>query len=99
VRNLIKIRIYRKGNEVLLAACDSELMGKSFEDGELRLKVSSFYDGVEVDREGFLNGLRFATIANFVGERVVGIAIEEGFVDRERVIRIQGVPHAQMVLM
>jgi hypothetical protein len=99
VRILIKIRIYRKGGEVLLAACDSELMDKSFEEGELRLKVTSFYDGVEVDREGFLNGLRQATIANFVGERVVGIAIEEGFVDKDRVIRIQGVPHAQMVLM
>ncbi len=44
-----------------------------------------------------LNRLRMATMANLVGENVCRIAAEHDFIDRECVITIEGVPHAQMV--
>lgn len=96
---LIKMRVYRTGNEVIVAACDAHLMGKIFREGDLQLKVSSFYNGVEVDKKELINHLKLATIANFVGEEAVNIAIEEGYVDERCVIKIAGVPHAQMVLI
>ena len=96
---LIKMRIYRTSGEVLLAACDSELLGREFSEGDLRLKISVFYDGILVGRDELVRNLRMATIANIVGEEVVGIAVEEGFVDRNCVIKVDGIPHAQMVLM
>ncbi len=96
---MIKMRIHRRGNEVLVAACDADLVGKSFSDGELQLDVSSFYDGDKIDKEELVRHLRLATIANFVGDEVVGIAIEEGYVEKDCVIRVDGVPHAQMVLI
>ena len=40
-----------------------------------------------------------ATIANFVGQQAVNFAINLGYVDRENVLVIDGVPCAQMVLM
>ena len=43
--------------------------------------------------------LRLATIANLVGEEVVRIAVEEGFIDESCVLRVDGIPHAQMVLI
>jgi len=43
--------------------------------------------------------LAAATMANLVGELAVGHAIRLGYVARENVLIINGVPCAQMVLM
>ncbi len=96
---MIKMKVYRRGDEVLVAACDADLLGKSFKEGELRIEVSSFYDGLQVHKNELVRHMKLATIANLVGEKVVGIAIEEGYIDKENIIRIDGIPHAQMVLI
>jgi len=94
----ISLKIIRIRGEVMLAACDREILGKYFEEGEFHIEVKEdFYHEVFVGRDTFVNALKTATIANLVGERVVKIAIEEGFVDEENVLRIQGIPYAQMV--
>ncbi len=94
------MRIYRVRGEVLLAACDRELLGKSFEEGELHIDVKeSFYFEAFVSEETFLNSIKTATIANLVGEKVVSLAIKNGYVEENGVIRIDGVPHAQMFLI
>lgn len=94
-----KLRIVRTSGEVLVIICDSKLMGKEYRQGELRLKVDrSFYSGQEASVAECLAALRGATIANMVGS-IIEHAIKEGIVDRANVIRIQRVPHAQMVRM
>lgn len=93
----IYVKVYRVQGEVLVAACDEELLGKTFREGELKLEVKErFYKGElrEVEDLKFL--LEEATIANLTGERCVSKAIELGYVNPERVLKIQGVPHAQM---
>ncbi len=83
-----------------MAACDADLLGKVFSEGELQLEVKrEFYDGVNVTREQFVSHLRLATIGNFVGEETVQAALEEGFIEEEGVLVIGGVPHAQMVVI
>ncbi len=97
---MICIRIHTKGTERLLAACDADIVGKKFSSGKLRIEVTeSFYKEDVVEDEVLLNWLRLATIANLVGERTVGIAVDNGFVDPDGVILIGGVPHAQMARM
>jgi len=94
---MIYVKVYRVQGEVLLAACDEELLGKTFREGELKLEVRErFYKGELVEEEKLEELLEEATIANLTGERCVGKAIELGYVDPERVLRIEGVPHAQM---
>ncbi len=94
---MIYVKIYRVQGEVLLAACDEELLGKTFREGELKLEVKErFYKGELVDESDLEGLLEEATIANLTGERCVTKAIELGYVNRERVLYIQGVPHAQM---
>jgi len=96
---LPRLRVVRTAKEVLVIICDAELIGKEFRQGELKLKIDkSFYGGKEASVEECLAALRKATIANMIGS-IIEHAIEEGFVDRENVIRIQNVPHAQMVKM
>ncbi|WP_366070077.1 DUF424 family protein [Methanothrix sp.] len=94
------LRTYTIGGEVLVAVCDSELLGQRFTENELQLEVSASFFGHELASAAMLErALEEATMANFVGERAVAWAIEFEYVDRENVLRIDGVPCAQMVRM
>jgi len=96
----IAMKIYKVRGEVMVAACDRELLGRKFEEGELTLDVKeSFYYESFVTEQTFLNSMKIATIANLVGERVISLAIKEGFIDKDGIIKIEGVPHAQMFLL
>ena len=93
----IYVKIYRVQGEVLVAACDEELLGKTFREGELKLEVKErFYKGELKEVDVLEELLEDATIANLTGERCVKKAIDLGYVDPERVLRVQGIPHAQM---
>ena len=94
---MIYVKIYRVQGEVLLAACDEELLGKTFREGELKLEVKErFYKGELVEEDALETLLEDATIANLTGERCVSKAIALGYVERDRVLYIEGIPHAQM---
>ncbi|HEV8360767.1 MAG TPA: DUF424 family protein, partial [Candidatus Thermoplasmatota archaeon] len=76
---MFKSRVYRSGREVVLAACDEELVGRELRDGKLRLRVTEAFYGTEVIPPALLLAhLRTCTIANLVGERAVGLAVEQG---------------------
>lgn len=92
--------MHRVGREVVVAACDKDLVGKVLREGELRLEISpSFYEGEDGGEELLLNRLSIATVANLVGERAVRIASEHSYINGDCVLMIAGVPHAQMVRM
>jgi hypothetical protein len=93
------LRVLQTQSEILVVICDAGLLGKEFKQGELRLKVDkSFYCGEESSVETCLQALQGATIANLVGS-IVEHAVKAGFIDHANVIKIQNVPHAQMVKM
>lgn len=95
---MITVRVHKHGREIVVAACDKDLIGKVLRDGDLRLEVSScFYEGEDVDEEKLLNRLSLATVANLVGKRTVGIAAKHNYINEDCVLTIAGVPHAQMV--
>ena len=94
---VICVKRHCTGSEMLIAACDEELLGKCFRDGDLNLDVcTNFYDGEKVDVRLFLKTLALATIANLVGKDTIAAAIEAEFVDPSCVIWIKGIPHAQL---
>ena len=94
------VRIHRHGNETILAACDEDIMGMTFEGGGARITVSeSFYRGESVSEEAFVERMKSVTIMNLVGERAVALAIAEGKVSPDCVMEIGGVKHAQVVLI
>ncbi len=96
----IAMKIYKRRGEILLAACDKELLGKELEEGELHLQISkNFYYEYFVSEETFVHSLKVATIANLTGNKVVNIAINRGFIERDSVIYIAEVPHAQLFVM
>jgi hypothetical protein len=97
---MISMKIHEREGELLVAACDSDILGKTFRGGGFRIEVSeSFYHGEEGDEEMLVARLRMATIVNLVGKMTVDIAIKHGFVDGACVLMIDGVPHAQIARM
>ncbi len=97
---MISIHVYRQGNDVLVGACDEQLLGKKFKEGKFCLDVSKqFYGGSRISAEALKHYLEEATIANLVGKQAVDCAIGLGLVDSSCVITIKGIPHAQMVRM
>lgn len=97
---MISIKKYKQGSDLLIGACDENLIGKKFEEGRFQINVKKdFYDGERITPKVLKKFLEDATIANLVGEKTVKCAIESGLVDPDSVLKIKGVPHAQMVRM
>ena len=94
------IKIHKIHNEIMLAACDVDVLGQEYEEGEYRLFVSKdFYHERFVEETVFKKLLSQSTIINLVGENVIGIALKEGFIDGEHIFRVAKIPHAQSLRM
>jgi hypothetical protein len=83
---------------LLVAVCDEACLGETYGDGDVSLTVTEeFYGGTEADRDEVVDSLTRASVANLVGERCVTVAIEAGLVDEDRVLDLDGTPHAQLL--
>ena len=92
------LKRHKTESETIVAVCDRGVIGEKFREDELVLEVSEeFYKGDLVSDKEVVEALDAATIANLVGENAIRCAIDNGFVDENNVIRIGGVPHAQMI--
>ncbi|NHN46366.1 DUF424 family protein [Halostella sp. JP-L12] len=83
---------------LLVAVCDDDLLGETFEEGNVSLTVTEeFYGGEEVDADAVVESLARATVANIVGRESVELAIDEGFVDEANVLEVESTLHAQVL--
>lgn len=93
------VKVHRRNRDVIVAVCDSELLGMTLKEGDLRLYVNpDFYGGEKVSSEELSNILREATIVNAVGERIVKELIGDNDLLRKAIISVEGVPHIQLIL-
>ncbi len=96
------MRVHRVRAEVVVAACDAELVGRQLPigtDGRTVAVSSQFYGERTVSREELAWALQRATIVNLLGGRVLRVAEEEGFLAPGSAGELGGVPHAQIVSM
>lgn len=97
---MFRLKVHRDGKETLIAAADADIVGQTFRGNGLKITVhEAFYSDLEVDERRLVDELRGCTVANLVGEGVVEVAIRHGFVDPDNVLRIGGVPHAQLATL
>lgn len=83
---------------LLVSVCDPDILGETFEDGEVSITVSeSFYSGDQLDTADVLDALERAAVANLVGTEAVELAVEAGFVDEASVLEIGQTHHAQVL--
>ncbi len=89
-----------KRHDKVVAVCDSDLIGKTFDEGKCCLEVNErFYKGEEKNCDEVKKILKEADNANIVGEESVKAAMDAGVVSKEEVKKIKGIPYAVMVCM
>jgi hypothetical protein len=86
-----------------VAICDSNLLGKTFEEGNKQIIINpNFYQGEEKTEKEVLeiieNGLAEDYIFNIVGEESINLALKAEVITPEGITRIQGVPIALILL-
>jgi hypothetical protein len=85
---------------LILAVCDTGLLGKLVESPEARLDLGSdFFNGDEMGEEALLELMKRAYILNIAGEQSVGLAVRNGLVEEKQVLKIGDIPHAQAVML
>jgi hypothetical protein len=98
----IVMRIHRVRSEVVLAACDEELVGQKLPVGNAGRSVtvtSQFYGERVVAVEELRWALHRCTIANLLGARVLAEAEHEGVLAPGAHGLLGGVPHAEIIAM
>ncbi len=96
----VYVNVRRRGQYVILAACDCGLLGKVLKDEKIVFEIrEDFYKGQKVTVEEALELCKQSTIVNMVGQCIIDKAVEEGLIHPEAILKIKGVPHAQIVKM
>ena len=86
------------GENVLLAVCDCDLLGRTLREGKIVFHVKNeFYNGRKATVDEAVGLINNSTIVNLVGKHCVEKAIAKGYVHPEAVLKIEGIPHAQIV--
>lgn len=92
-------KVHNIDGRKIVAICDSGLIGKKFEENNLRLDLTSgFYKGEEKSERDIINLIKGAYIVNIVGDKSINLAEKAGIVDPKCVIRIRKIPHAQAIV-
>ncbi len=91
-----KIHVIKE--EIVVAICDKNLLGKSLSFRGVKVKISErFFKGELIGEEHVDKLLSNATIANLFGNEIVKLAAKLGYIDMKNVIKIEGIYHAQFV--
>ena len=93
------MRLYARGGQLLVAAADADLIGRTLREGKVQLHVGDFYDGDVVAEGDLVAQVQNSTMGNFVGEETVAACVRHGLIEEDGVIRVEGVPHAQLYLV
>ena len=83
---------------LILTICDDKLIGEVFTEGEKQLDLSSdFYKGEQKQDEEIVKLLKKAYSINAVGEESVKLCVDNGFIKKEDVCKVDSILFAQMV--
>jgi len=83
--------------KTILAVCDKEHLGKTFEEEKICFTASTkFYSGEEVTENQLIQMFKEADSINLFGNKCVEIAIKEGLASEKGALKIKGIKHAQI---
>jgi hypothetical protein len=92
-----------KSHRDIVAICDSDLIGKKFEEGNLQLDIKeSFFSGKKMNEEEVMDVIikmsqEDATF-NVIGKESIDTAIKIGLIEESEVKTIQGIPFVLILL-
>lgn len=92
-----------KGYRDIVTICDSNLIGKRFEENNFQLDLQKeFFKGEETSEKEVIQiiqkMLKEDASFNIVGKNSINIAIKEGIISKQGIKEIQGIPFALILL-
>lgn len=96
------MKIHRSYRSVV-AVCDSELIGKKYEEGIKQLELrENFFRGEEKSYEEIVEMMKKQILEdasfNIAGKESVKAALEAGIISEEGIAKVQGIPFALVLL-
>jgi len=81
----------------ILAVCDEEHLGKTFEDEKISFTVSEkFFGGEAITQKELFELINEFDSINMFGDKCVEMAEKEGLISSASIIKIKGIKHAQI---
>ena len=97
-RMIIKVHKTQDGRKIT-AICDNNLIGEKFEEKNLQLDLTSdFYKGEDKSEDEITESIKGSYIVNIVGKKSTNLAIKLGIINKDDIIKIKNIPHAQAIL-
>lgn len=94
------LKVHTIGNSSVVAICDKEILGMTLQEGNIKVQIEKdFFLGDLVDEFVIKNIITTANNVNLFGKKCIQCAIECGVVDPEKIIYLQGIPHAQIIVI
>ncbi|MCL2691673.1 MAG: DUF424 family protein [Candidatus Bathyarchaeota archaeon] len=94
----VYVKLKQMDQNVVLAICDVEILGKTLCEGKTTFKVKEeFYKGGKVNVDEAINMIENANIINLVGKCCVEKAIQKKYIHPDAILTIEGIPHAQIM--
>lgn len=94
-------KVFGAKHDIVIAICDKELIDKRIRDKKRKLdvKVTKHFYGERMieDEETAVRMMGRCSIGNLIGKRITALAEKHGFITKENIISIGGIPHAQFV--
>lgn len=96
------LKIHKSYRDVI-AICDSDLIGKKFEENNFQLDLKeNFYKGNKLSEGEIIKTIksfsREDATFNIVGEKSISSAIKAGIISQEGIKTIQGIPYALVLI-
>jgi len=84
---------------LLVVITDKDLLGKTFVEGKVQLDLTKqFYQGKEKTKAEIKILLKRARDLHLTGKEAVALGVEENMVESKRILYVQNVPHALVVV-
>ena len=92
-----------QGHRDIVTICDSNLIGKKFEEGKFQLDLTgNFFKGKETSEEEvtkiIIKMLKEDATFNIVGKESVNTAVKAGIISKKGIKKIQGIPFSLVLL-
>jgi hypothetical protein len=91
-------KTYESKYGLAIAVADKELIGKTLKFKDIEFFVNPrFYKGRKGTAKEIIDTMRAAVNINLIGKKAVDCGLESGMIDKENIIMIGKIPHAQSV--
>ncbi len=91
------VKIHKSNDRYIVAICDEDLIGKEISEGDLNLNITErFYKGDIKSDEEITKIMKESLNLNIIGNDSIKLALDNGIIEKDSIIKIGGVPHAQV---